>query len=86
MDVTTFAPGALDSLTTYYWRVDEILSDGTVKAGPIWSFTTALPVDDFESYTDDEGSRIFETWIDGCDQSKQRLDGRIPRSAPSPSR
>jgi hypothetical protein len=22
-------------------------------------------VDDFESYTDDEGSRIYETWIDG---------------------
>jgi hypothetical protein len=61
---TTFAPGALEALTTYYWRVDEILTNGT-KTGPVWSFTTYLTVDDFESYTDDEGSRIYETWIDG---------------------
>jgi hypothetical protein len=61
---TTFAPGALEGLTTYYWRVDEILDSGTNK-GPVWSFTTYLSVDDFESYTDDEGSRIYETWIDG---------------------
>jgi hypothetical protein len=38
-----------------------------VKAGPVWSFTTFLPVDDFESYTDEEnrGTRIYETWLDG---------------------
>ncbi len=65
VEETTFAPGTLESLTTYYWRVDETKADGTVKAGPIWSFTTCLPIDDFESYTDDEGSRIYETWIDG---------------------
>ncbi len=62
---TTFAPGALDSLKTYYWRVDEILTGNAVKAGPVWRFTTPKPVDDFESYTDDEGSRIYETWVDG---------------------
>jgi hypothetical protein len=61
----TFAPGALESLTTYYWRVDETVAGGTVKTGLVWSFTTCLLVDDFESYTDDEGSRIYETWIDG---------------------
>jgi hypothetical protein len=61
---TAFAPGTLESLQTYYWRVDEVLTAG-VKTGPVWSFTTTLPVDDFESYTDDEGSRIYETWIDG---------------------
>ena len=60
-----YAPGALESMTTYYWRVDELLSDGTVKTGAVWSFTTCLPVDDFEDYTDDEGSRIYETWVDG---------------------
>jgi hypothetical protein len=59
------APGALKSMTTYYWRVDEILVGGAVQAGPVWSFTTCLPVDDFESYTDDLGSAIFDTWIDG---------------------
>jgi hypothetical protein len=61
----TFAPGALDSLKTYYWRVDEILTGNAVKAGPVWRLTTVKPMDDFESYTDDEGSRIYETWIDG---------------------
>jgi hypothetical protein len=45
--------------------VDESILGGEIKAGPVWSFTTALPVDDFESYTDDEGNRIYETWIDG---------------------
>ena len=57
-------PGTLDSLSTYYWRVDEDVSGSTVT-GSVWTFTTHLPVDDFESYTDDEGSRIYETWIDG---------------------
>jgi len=62
---TTFNPGPLENVKTYYWRVDETLIDGTVKTGPVWSFTTFLSVDDFESYTDDEGSRIYESWIDG---------------------
>jgi hypothetical protein len=31
----------------------------------VWKFTTCLSVDDFEGYTDDEGSRIYETWVDG---------------------
>jgi len=60
-----FAPGALESLTTYYWRVDETPAGGAVRAGPVWKFTTCLSVDDFEGYTDDEGSRIYETWVDG---------------------
>ena len=62
-----FAPGALKSMTTYYWRVDEIISGGTTQTGPVWSFTTCLPVDDFESYTDDVTAKttIFDTWIDG---------------------
>lgn len=56
----------------YYWRIDEINTDGTISAGAVWSFTVAdyLIVDDFESYNDIEtgqpGSRlIYETWIDG---------------------
>jgi hypothetical protein len=63
----SFAPGALASVTMYYWRVDETVFDGTIRAGAVWHFTTALPVDDFESYNDDEGqgTRIYETWIDG---------------------
>jgi len=65
MAEAAFKPGTLESLTTYYWKVDEILLGDAVKAGPVWKFTTCLPVEDFESYTDDEGSRIYETWIDG---------------------
>jgi len=61
----TFAPGDLQPATTYYWRVDEVGVGDVVKAGAVWSFTTVVPVDDFESYTNDEGSRIYETWVDG---------------------
>jgi regulation of enolase protein 1 (concanavalin A-like superfamily) len=60
-----FAPGSLDFGTTYYWKVDEV---GTATyPGALWSFTTQeyAPVDDFESYTDDEGNRIYEAWVDG---------------------
>jgi hypothetical protein len=77
---TTFAPGALDGLTTYYWRVDEVLSSGT-KTGPVWSFTTYLSVDDFESYTDELGSAIFDTWIDGLTNG---LSGSIVGNATAP--
>jgi hypothetical protein len=62
---TTFAPGTLDGKTTYYWRVDEVLVDGSVKTGPVWSFMTLLSLDDFESYTDKEGSSVFDAWVDG---------------------
>jgi len=66
---TTFTPTGLAEATTYYWRVDEVLIDSTIQAGPVWSFSTFLLVDDFESYTDTEGSRIYETWIDGWTNS-----------------
>jgi hypothetical protein len=65
LDDPTFTLTGLDSVATYYWRVDELGAGGAVQAGPVWSFTTSLPVDDFESYTDDEGSRIYEAWVDG---------------------
>ena len=75
---TTFVPGALDALTSYYWRVDEILSDGTARTGPVWHFSTALVVDDFESYNDEEGTRIYETWIDGyADKSSGSMVGNL---------
>ena len=63
----TFAPGDLQPATTYYWRVDETGPGDVVKAGGVWSFTTVVPVDDFESYNDDLDAKttIFDTWIDG---------------------
>jgi hypothetical protein len=69
LTTTDFSPGELNSVSTYYWRVDEVVFDGTVRTGPVWSFTTVLPVEDFESYTDEEGSRIYERWVDGWTNS-----------------
>lgn len=39
---TTFEPGALAGLTTYYWRIDEVNDIGTTT-GTVWSFTTLDP-------------------------------------------
>jgi hypothetical protein len=51
----------------YYWRVDEVQASGTVSTGPVWSFSVAnfLVVDDMESYLDELGKAIFDTWVDG---------------------
>jgi len=53
----------------YYWRIDEVNTDGTISRGRIWTFTVAdfRTVDDFESYTDDDvaGEAIWQHWIDG---------------------
>jgi hypothetical protein len=53
----------------YFWRIDEVNTDGSVTVGKVWTFTVAnyLIVDDFESYTDDLATKttIFDTWIDG---------------------
>ncbi len=35
---TTFDPGALEPLTTYYWKVDEVDAAGAVQAGAVWNF------------------------------------------------
>ncbi|MCL5280170.1 MAG: PA14 domain-containing protein, partial [Planctomycetes bacterium] len=35
---TSFDPGALQSMTTYYWRVDEVDAAGATQAGAVWSF------------------------------------------------
>jgi len=69
LNVTKFDPGVLEWGKTYYWRVDEVnaaAADSPWK-GSVWSFTTAdfLVVDDFESYTNDIGDRVFQTWLDG---------------------
>jgi len=79
----TFAPTGLESLKTYYWRVDETIAGATVKTGPVWSFTTTLSVDDFESYTDDLAAKttIFDAWIDGLTNG---LSGSIVGNATAP--
>jgi hypothetical protein len=66
---TTFEPGELEWNKRYFWRIDEVneASADSPWVGSVWSFTTAdfLVVDDFESYTDDEGNRIYQAWKDG---------------------
>jgi len=64
---TTFTADTLEAATVYYWRVDEITATGELRPGPVWSFMTYLPVDDFESYDDDieAATTIFDTWLDG---------------------
>jgi len=71
LDATSYVPteAPLQWNKTYYWRIDEVNAvdpQGLWKGG-VWSFTTAnfIVVDDFEDYTDDVGSRIFQTWRDG---------------------
>jgi hypothetical protein len=62
----SYTPAALNVGTTYFWKIDEVGAAGTYE-GNVWSFATEdfIAVDDFESYTDAEGSRIYEFWIDG---------------------
>jgi len=52
---------------TYFWRIDEIAGDGAVTQGRVWNFTLLdfIMIDDFESYTNEVGQRIFEYWVDG---------------------
>ena len=63
------ATGALDYLTTYTWSVTEVndAADPSSHGGDIWTFTTPEfgTVEDFESYSGNEGEEIFLTWFDG---------------------
>lgn len=34
-----YDPGSLEFDTTYYWRIDEVLSGGSIFKGEVWSFT-----------------------------------------------
>ena len=65
---TSYALGDLELAMTYYWKIDEVNDAEAISRweGDIWSFTTqaAFTVEDFESY-DDDGNRIYDTWIDG---------------------
>ncbi len=71
------APGALDFGTTYYWKVDEV--GAATYPGSVWSFTTQefAVVDNFETYTDAEGSRIYESWVDGWTNSTGSVVGYL---------
>jgi len=61
--VPTWPPYILDSSID----IGGVRIYADIYIGDVWSFKTVsyLVVDDMESYTDDLGNRIFETWIDG---------------------
>jgi len=66
---TSFSLAGLVELgEDYYWRIDEVEAGGTVHTGYVWTFTVPgyLLVDDFESYTNTVGQRVFEVWVDGA--------------------
>jgi len=77
----TFDPGPLAFGRTYYWKVAEVNDAASPKVweGDLWTFSTReyLPVDDFENYTDEEGSRIFDAWIDGWTNNTGSVVGHL---------
>jgi len=64
-----FVTGDFQFGNSYYWAVTEVNEAATPPAweGDLWTFATQeyAMIEDFESYTDEEGSSIYETWIDG---------------------
>ena len=66
---TSYQPVNLRYGQAYYWKVNEVndIETPSVWEGDIWSFTTAeyRVVENFETYTNDVGNRVFQTWIDG---------------------
>jgi len=74
-----FEAGDLEWGKTYFWRVDEIDAAGAISTGSVWSFTTAnfLPVEDMEGYSDEEGNRIYEIWIDGWTNNTGSVVGNL---------
>ena len=59
---TLFDPGTMDHNTVYYWRVDEIDSEGNNTVGALWKFTTttAPPPKGRACFTGETG-----VWVDG---------------------
>ena len=64
---------SLDFDTTYFWRIDGIDSAGEIVKGTVWSFTTRnyVGIDDMESYSYQDDSRIFNAWRDGYDNATE---------------
>ncbi len=79
-------PLAVDLAQTYYWKVVEVnqAKEPSTWQSEVWSFSTvgSLAIDDFEQYTDDDGSRIFQSWIDGFDNPK--VNGAVVGNDPAP--
>ena len=69
---TTYTPPeGVEWGQSYYWRIDEVNTDGTITEAGVRTFTVTefITIDDFEGYTDAEGAEIFSAWIDGFDDN-----------------
>ncbi len=72
---SSYTPANLDLNTMYYWQIVEVNDAEAISAwdGDVWSFTTQeyIEIDGFETYNDDidAGTTIWQTWIDGIDDS-----------------
>ena len=72
---TSYTPeGVTMSSGPFYWRIDEVTSDGAIAKGGVWSFSVAdyALIEDFESYNDipdaEPGSNlVYVAWKDGFD-------------------
>jgi hypothetical protein len=68
-----YVPESLNLAQTCYWRVDEVNQAEAISTwqGDVWEFTTVSYelIDGMEDYTDEEGSRIFDAWMDGWDDT-----------------
>ena len=42
-DPNTYSPGRLNAGQIYYWRIDEVDTDGTIITGTVWTFITYRP-------------------------------------------
>lgn len=77
-DPGTYTASGLNLGGTYYWRVDEVDSNGYRTPGRVWQFSVAAfeVIDDMESYTTED---IASTWVNsggaGVDVSTFRNTG-----------
>ena len=74
---TTYNPVALANSTTYYWKIDEIGTYGTIT-GDTWSFTTVplntTPIYQYLSWRNDPTNSVVVNWWNGDAQGDSTVD------------
>jgi hypothetical protein len=78
-----FDPGRMDRDTVYYWRVDEIDSEGNNTVGALWKFTTttAQPPKGRGCFTCETGVWVDGTLVSISSVGLRRSVGRIDGAA-----
>jgi len=72
---TTFDPGTMDPLTTYWWRIDAVNDVGTTT-GELWNFTTGSVPGDFDADgdVDQEDFGHFQACLTGSGMPQSEPD------------